>query len=199
MPYTYDYPRPCVTTDAVVFALRDGGLRVCLVKRGREPFAGHWVMPGGFLGMEERAVEGARRELAEETGLAEVRLAFLKPFDDPERDPRGRVISLAFFGVAGPEAQLQAGDDAAEAAWADAFNPPPLAFDHGQMLQDALESLRRSGRESDMLFGMLPVPCPVGLALKAYEAVYQEGADEQEVAARAKEGGVVLGFSDLVI
>ena len=196
MPYTYEYPRPVVTADAAVFALRGGSLRVCLVRRGREPFAGRWVMPGGFVGIAERAAAGARRELMEETGLEAARLAFLRPYDDPERDPRGRIISLAFFGVAGPGARPRAGDDAAEAVWAEAHEPPPLAFDHALMLRDALESLRRAGRFSAMLFGMLDSPFTLAQAREAYAAVYPGGVNAAAFTERLLASGVLRPAPD---
>jgi 8-oxo-dGTP diphosphatase len=103
-PYCYDYPRPAVTVDLVVFALADDGLRMLLIRRKHDPFAGKLAIPGGFLNMDEPVETAARRELHEETGLADVgQLGFLGYFDAPNRDPRGRTISFAFVAtIPGP-------------------------------------------------------------------------------------------------
>ena len=179
MPYTYPYPRPAVTTDAVVFALREGELRVCLVERRKPPFKGRWALPGGFLEMDERAEAGARRELREETGLAPAALEFLGAYDDPGRDPRGRTISLAFFGVVAPGAEPQGGDDAARAEWAPALTAPPLAFDHDVILADALRRLRERGRSSDLILRMLPEGFTAAEAAAAFEATRDHAASDE--------------------
>lgn len=144
--HCYDYPRPAVTVDLAAFALDGDQLRVLLVRRGRDPCAGHWALPGGFLEIDEDPEAGARRELLEETGVecpGEVRpIGF---YADPGRDPRGRTISLAFFAtVRLAEARIRAGDDAAEAAWQPVVGDTPLAFDHARIVEAALTSVRRA-------------------------------------------------------
>src|SRR4051812_31620571 len=138
-PYCYEHPRPQVTVDLVVFALVESSLRVLLVRRGGEPFAGLWAIPGGFLGIDEPAGAAARRELREETGL-EIP-GPVEPigfFAKPGRDPRGRTITLAHAEVvrSGRHA-VKGGDDAAEAAWVDLERLPKLAFDHDQIVSRA--------------------------------------------------------------
>ncbi|MCX7045132.1 MAG: NUDIX hydrolase [Candidatus Sumerlaeota bacterium] len=142
MSYTYDYPRPMMTADAAVFALREGQLVLLLIQRKRDPFQGHWALPGGFMEMDEPLEQTARRELKEETGLDSAPLHFINLYDDPGRDPRGRVITAAYWGFAGnpPPAPL-ATDDAAQAQWFALDALPPLAFDHARIILDALAAL----------------------------------------------------------
>lgn len=139
-PYCYRYPRPALTADCVVFHRQagSGAPSVLLIRRGREPFAGHWAFPGGFMEMDETIEACAARELREETGLSGLRLSMFGVFSAVGRDPRGRVVSVAFWTEAPaglPEAT--AGDDAAEARWFPLTALPPLAFDHAEILQAA--------------------------------------------------------------
>lgn len=143
MPYTYPYPRPAVTADCVVLRFNPDQLEVLLIRRGHPPFEGRWALPGGFLDMDETLLQAARRELEEETGL---RLTLLEPlavFDAPDRDPRGRVITLAHLALVRLDEQVaQAGSDASEAAWFPLGDLPELAFDHDQVLAAAQAALR---------------------------------------------------------
>ncbi len=140
--YVYQWPRPMVTVDAVVFLNDDGKTKVLLIKRNKEPFKGRWVFPGGFVEMDEELADAAARELAEETGLVGVKLEQMHTFGTCGRDPRGRVISVAFVGtVKTDRIALKAGDDAAEAAWFDIDRLPPLAFDHNEMARMAIEKM----------------------------------------------------------
>ena len=141
--YTYPYPRPMVTVDAVVFARDGSGLLVALIARLHDPYAGSWALPGGFIEMDERLADAAARELREETGLQGVSLRPVGVFDDPGRDPRGRSISMAFAAyMEGPRPALHAADDAAEARWHSVTALPPLAFDHAEIVAAALDRLR---------------------------------------------------------
>src|SRR5689334_9851507 len=99
MPYTYEYPRPSLTVDAVVFGFDDQDLKVLLIQRGLEPFLGRWALPGGFVRMDESLESSVRRELKEETGLGNIFLEQLYTFGDTGRDPRGRVVSVAYYGL----------------------------------------------------------------------------------------------------
>jgi 8-oxo-dGTP diphosphatase len=135
-PYCYEYPRPQVTVDLVVFHYLERALRTLLIRRGREPFAGQWAIPGGFLESDEPEEDAARRELKEETGLeVDGPVAPIGFFARPGRDPRGRTITLAFAAVLGPgNHAITGGDDAAEAAWVSLDGPAELAFDHSEIL-----------------------------------------------------------------
>ena len=138
LKYCYKYPHPAVTTDCVVFAMDEGKLKVLLIKRGREPFKDCWAFPGGFLNPDETAEEGARRELMEETGLVVDNLTQFHTFTDPARDPRERVISIAYYAEISLQ-EVKGADDAAEARWFAVDDLPPLAFDHNLILSMALE------------------------------------------------------------
>lgn len=136
MPYTYKYPRPMVTVDVVLFS-RDRK-RVLLIKRDREPFKGRWALPGGFIGIKEELKDAAARELEEETGVAGVELRQVHAFDTLGRDPRGRVITVAYSGVVDLESvEVRAASDAREARWFDMNNLPSLTFDHGEIVKKA--------------------------------------------------------------
>jgi 8-oxo-dGTP diphosphatase len=157
-PYCYEHPRPQVSVDLVVFALVESSLRVLLIRRGREPFAGHWAIPGGFLGIDEPAEAAARRELREETGL-EIP-GSVEPigfFAEPGRDPRGRTITLAHAAVVrAGEHNVKGEDDAAEAAWIDLETPPPLAFDHAEILNSAKSWLKDRVDQGNLGLAILP-------------------------------------------
>mgnify|MGYP000930075352 CR=1 FL=1 len=132
--YTYDYPRPMVTVDAAVVSMREGRRHLLLIRRARPPFEGMWALPGGFMEIDEPLEAAVARELAEETGLTGLELRQLHTFGDPGRDPRGRSISVAFWGEAPPDTAVQGGDDASEAGWFPLDALPPLAFDHGKIV-----------------------------------------------------------------
>lgn len=144
--YTYNWPRPMVTVDAVVFTMSEGRTQVLLVNRGKEPYKGKWAVPGGFIEIDEELEDAVARELAEETGLTGVQLEQMRTFGKCGRDPRGRQISIAFTGIA-TEGQdsIHAGDDAAKAKWFDINKlPENLAFDHNEMIKCGIENLKQN-------------------------------------------------------
>ena len=140
MSFTYKYPRPCVTTDCLIFRKIGDIWHVLLIERGNEPFKGCWALPGGFLEMEEDLDTCAARELQEETGLTGIELHQLYAFGAPNRDPRHRTISVAYWGVDNSEQQAVGSDDAAKAQWFALEKLPSLAFDHELILQKALSN-----------------------------------------------------------
>jgi 8-oxo-dGTP diphosphatase len=142
--YTYDWPRPMVTVDAVVFSLSGDKTQVLLVNRGREPYKGMWAVPGGFVDMDEELEDAVARELQEETGLSGVKLEQMRTFGKCGRDPRGRQISIAFTGIATEgQDKIRPGDDAAKAKWFDIKKlPGDLAFDHEEMIKCGIEKLK---------------------------------------------------------
>ena len=124
MPYTYEYPRPAVTADCVLFAMRAEDLAVLLIQRKHAPFKGSWALPGGFVNANEPLDRAAARELAEETGIVNVPLEQLGAFGDPGRDPRGHTVTVVFYSFVVADAQPSAADDAADAAWLPLKSPP---------------------------------------------------------------------------
>jgi ADP-ribose pyrophosphatase YjhB (NUDIX family) len=143
MAFSYDYPHPAVTVDTVIITVRDDALQVLLVRRAAEPFAGVWALPGGFVGMRESLRRAAWRELREETGVHAAFLEQLSAFGHPDRDPRERVISVAYYAlIPAPKLAIRAGSDAAEAALFSFEALPELAFDHAKILRRARERIR---------------------------------------------------------
>lgn len=148
--YCYRYPRPAVTADCVVFRHSDQGLQVLLIERGGEPYKGCWAFPGGFMNMDETIDQCAHRELEEETGLKQVELEQLHAYSAPDRDPRERVMTVAFVGLLRQKGcEVVAGDDAAKARWFPVDALPSLAFDHDQILSDALQRLKAFGNHAE--------------------------------------------------
>jgi 8-oxo-dGTP diphosphatase len=131
--YTYQYPRPAVTVDAILISPER---KVLLIERGREPYLGKWALPGGFINMDEELETACRRELEEETGIRMGELKQFKAFGAVHRDPRHRTISVLFYAFTDDELLASAGDDAANAQWFPVNDLPDLAFDHLQILEE---------------------------------------------------------------
>lgn len=180
MAHTYEYPRPALTVDCVVFGFDEAGLQVLLIRRGIEPFKNNWALPGGFIHMEESLEKAARRELEEETSLRNVFLEQLYTFGAPERDPRGRVVSVAFYALVRPDQHPAKGDtDACEAAWHSADSLPDLAFDHAEILNCALERLRGKIRWQPIGFELLPKRFTLSQLQALYEAILGRSLDKR--------------------
>ena len=142
--YIYDWPRPTVSVDAVVFTFSGNKAKLLLVNRRYEPFKGQWALPGGFVGIDEELEDAVARELEEETGLADVPLEQMRAFGKCGRDPRGRQITIAFMGIATEgQNKIRAGDDAAKVGWFDVEKvPKDLAFDHYEIVKFAIEKIK---------------------------------------------------------
>lgn len=143
--YIYDWPRPTVSVDAVVFGFFRNKAKLLLVNRKNEPFKGKWALPGGFVGIDEELEDAVVRELAEETGLVDVPLEQMYTFGHVGRDPRGRQITVVFMGMTTKgENKIKAGDDAEKVRWFDVDKlPEDLAFDHNEVTRLAIEKLKR--------------------------------------------------------
>lgn len=170
LKYHYKYPHPSVTTDCVIFGFDGIKLNVLLVQRGVEPYKGRWAFPGGFLKMDERAEEGALRELREETGLQGAYLQQFHSFSAPDRDPRERVITIAYYALVKLQ-EVKGADDAADARWFALDEVPPLAFDHDLILRTALKALRRQIYFEPIGFELLPEKFTIKELQNLYEAI----------------------------
>lgn len=180
MPFTYRYPRAALTVDCVVFGFDEGALKVLLIRRGIDPFKGQWALPGGFVRPDEALDAAALRELQEETGLREVYLEQLYTFGAIGRDPRERVISVAYFALVRRADHVPAADtDAAEAEWFEVGNAPALAFDHVEILQAALDRLRGKIRWQPVGFELLPKKFTLGQLQALYEAILGRDLDKR--------------------
>jgi 8-oxo-dGTP diphosphatase len=193
-PYCYDYPRPAVTVDLAIFALSPDGLRVLLIRRKHDPFAGRWALPGGFLEIDEPIEDGARRELKEETGFdARGPIHFLGAYGDPSRDPRGRTISLAHAAVINEiPPRVAGGDDASEAAWRLARGiAGPLAFDHDAIIEHALRWLGDGVRLGNLGLELLPEEFDEAEIRGMYKALFDTTAGVSHWLRRMEKTGLV--------
>lgn len=168
--YTYKYPHPSVTTDCVIFGFDGIGLKVLLIERGIEPFKGRWAFPGGFVNMDETCEQGAQRELKEETGLTNAYIEQFHTFSDPKRDPRERVITVAYYALVRIQ-DVCGGDDAAKAEWFSLDSVPQLAFDHDRILREAMKCLRERIHFEPIGFELLPEKFTLKQLQNLYEAI----------------------------
>lgn len=186
------YERPSVTVDVVIFSLVGDDLQVLLIRRKYAPFKGEWAIPGGFVRPDESLEEAALRELAEETGVADVYIEQLYTFGDPGRDPRTRVITVAYFALVPQDAiRPRPGDDATETGWFSVFDLPPLAFDHRQILEYALTRLRYKLEYSSVGFRLLPDVFTLTELQKAYETILGETLDKRNFRRKILSAGVL--------
>jgi len=170
--YTYQYPRPCVSADCVVLAMQNESLRVLLIQRGNDPFKGQWALPGGFLDMDENLDQAAKRELEEETGLSGVNVQQFHAYGDVGRDPRARVISIAYAAMVRIERhQAAAADDAVDARWFPVRRLPRLAFDHREIVKQLMQSLKRRSRCRPFGLDLLPRKFNMDELLAVYRAI----------------------------
>ena len=179
--YCYKYPHPAVTTDCVIFGFNGERLQVLLIERGIEPYKGHWAFPGGFLKMDETAEEGAKRELKEETGLEDAYIQQLYTFSNPDRDPRERVITIAYYALVKIQ-EVKGGDDAASARWFPLDDIPPLAFDHDYILRMATQRLREQIHFQPIGFELLPEKFTIKELQSLYEAILGINFDRRNFA-----------------
>lgn len=170
LKYSYKYPHPSVTTDCVIFGFDSVKLKVLLVERGMAPYKGRWAFPGGFLNMDESAEEGALRELKEETGLEGAYIRQFHTFSAPQRDPRERVITIAYYALVKMQ-EVKGGDDASDARWFALDEVPPLAFDHDQILRKAEKTLRQQIHFEPVGFELLPEKFTIKQLQNLYEAI----------------------------
>ncbi len=180
MAYTYPFPHPAVTVDACLFTILDEELKILLIRRAVDPYKGDWALPGGFIRMDENLDTAVQRELEEETGASGFYFEQLETFSQIDRDPRERVISVAYFALA-PAAHvvLKADTDAAEAAWHPVDELPPLAFDHSTIVNRAVQRVRAKAEYSTVVFEFLPEEFTVSDVRQVYETVQGVAIDKR--------------------
>lgn len=169
-----EYERPGLTVDCVIFGLdlEEERLKVLLIERDLEPFAGMWAIPGGFVRQGETPEAAAMRELQEETGLTDVFLEQLYTFGEPGRDPRGWIVSVAYYALVSPEKhEINATTDARQARWFPVNSLPPLAFDHADILDTALQRIRGKLTYAPIGFELLPQKFTIKQLQKLYQIV----------------------------
>jgi 8-oxo-dGTP diphosphatase len=170
--YQYQYPHPAVTTDIVIFTLLDDELKVLLVKRSNTPYQGSWALPGGFVNIDEDLDTAASRELQEETGVTGVFLEQLYTFGDPKRDPRERVISVAYYALVPVDSvSLRASSDASRVAWHACSNLPELAFDHLRIINIAQKRLAAKTNYSTIALNFMPQKFTLSELQRVYEII----------------------------
>lgn len=195
LPKNYDpdkYQHPSVTVDLLIFAIDKSSLKLLLIKRRDHPYKDMWAIPGGFVKMVESLEAAAKRELKEETGITDVYLEQLKTFGAPKRDPRTRVITVAYLALLpSPDISFKAGSDAKEAAWHSVDKMPELAFDHADIIAVALERLRGKVKYSNIVFSLMPVEFPLSLLQKTYETVLGHKLDKRNFRKRMLSLGIL--------
>ncbi len=191
--FTYDHPRPALTVDVVIFTLRENRLQVLLIQRGEEPYAGMWALPGGFVHLEESLEVAALRELKEETGVEEAYLEQLYTYGDCNRDPRGRVITVAYYALIPADApiRLEGGHDVTQARWFPADELPALAFDHTQIIAYALRRLRYKLEYTAVGFELLPEEFTLSSLQGTYEIILGEKLDKRNFRRRILEANII--------
>ena len=165
----------------MIFGFNGERLQVLLIERGIEPYKGRWAFPGGFLKMDETAEEGAKRELKEETGLENAYIQQLHTFSAPNRDPRERVITIAYYALVKIQ-EVKGGDDAASARWFPLDEIPPLAFDHDYILRMATQRLREQIHFQPIGFELLPEKFTIKELQSLYEAILGINFDRRNFA-----------------
>lgn len=180
MPHTYPFARPAITVDIVVFALDGKDLQVMLIQRDLEPFRGEWALPGGFVRVDEKLDDAARRELQEETGLQGFYLQQLAAYGELDRDPRERVVTIAYYALVNMDGHdVRASTDARNAAWFCVDDLPELAFDHAMILERAHEGLRSQVRRQPIGFELLPKKFTLRQLQDVYEAILDRDLDKR--------------------
>jgi len=187
------YEKPSVTVDLLIFTILDSELRILLVKRAAWPYENSWAIPGGFVRMDESLENAAKRELHEETGVTDVYLEQLYTFGEPDRDPRTRVITVAYIALIDSESRtLRASSDVSEAQWFSVKKLPALAFDHSTIVEYGLNRLRSKLEYSNIAYGLLPTEFRLSELQRVYEVILDRPIDKRNFRKKI----LSLGFLD---
>lgn len=191
-PYCYRYPHPALTADCVIFGFDGQSLKILLVERGRTPYLGSWALPGGFMRMDETIEQCAARELAEETNLKGIYLEQFKVFSTVKRDPRERVVTVAFVALVRPHLyEVSAGDDASDARWFDLEFMPPMAFDHADIVAQARMYISEMLRVKPIAFELLNKVFSLSELQRVYEAITGHSYDRRNFQRKALQSGII--------
>lgn len=188
--YTYEYPRAAMTADSVIFGFDGQNLKILLIRRGIEPFKGKWALPGGFLRMDETIEQCALRELKEETSFEQAYMEQFGVFSDIDRDPRGRIITTAFYALVRRQ-EVIGGDDAAEARWFGLDEIPNLAFDHDRILRVAMQRLREDLHFRPIGFELLPQQFTMPQLQRLYESILLIRFDRRNFTKKMLASGII--------
>lgn len=195
--YCYKYPHPSVTTDCTVFGFDGVKLNVLLIRRKNKPYKNKWAFPGGFLEDGENAEEGMLRELREETGLVARYFRQFHTFTAPDRDPRERVISIAYYALVRMQEKVKGGDDAAEARWVPLDEIGTLAFDHNQILTKALQALHRQIYFEPIVFQLLPEVFTFRELQLLYEQILNQRFDRRNLHKKMMRLGLLIPIGSM--
>ena len=187
-----------VTVDIVLFTIRDRRLQVLLIRRLAKPFSNRYALPGGFVLEKESVETAAVRELREETGVDKVYLEQLYTFGEPNRDPRGRVITVAYYALVPQTQSIHAGTDAADAAWFPVDELPPLAFDHRRIIEYAHMRIRNKLNYTSVGFELLPAKFTLTELQLVHEAIMGEAIDKRNFRRRINQQGIVKPLKEWV-
>ncbi|HRI06398.1 MAG TPA: NUDIX domain-containing protein [Nannocystaceae bacterium] len=180
MSFTYEYARPALTVDCVVFGVDERELKILLIQRDLEPFAGDWALPGGFVRIGEGLDAAALRELSEETGVTQLFLEQLYTFGEVDRDPSGRVVTVAYYALVRLcDHKVRAATDARSAGWFAAGELPPLAFDHARIVEVARRRLQAKVRYEPIGFELLPRKFTLSQLQGLYEVILERRLDKR--------------------
>lgn len=198
MAFTYPHARPALTVDCAVFGLDEEDLKILLIQRDIEPFAGRWALPGGFVRIDESVDQAARRELAEETGLTRVFLEQLYTVGEVDRDPRERVVTVAYYALVRlGDHQVQAATDARNAAWFAVDDLPPLAFDHDAIATMALRRLQGKVRYQPIGFELLPPKFSLTRLQRMYEIILERPLDKRNFRKKVLSLGILQDLDEV--
>lgn len=190
--FCYRYPHAAITADCVIFGFDGKALKILLIERGNEPYLGYWALPGGFMRMDETIEQTAARELKEETNLTNVFLDQFKVYSKVGRDPRERVVTVAFIALVKPDDyNVIAGDDAANAIWFDDEMLPPLAFDHSEIISEAREYLKEILLLKPVAFELLNKTFTISQLQTVYEVINRTTYDRRNFLRTAIDSDVI--------
>ncbi|HJW95215.1 MAG TPA: NUDIX domain-containing protein [Thermoanaerobaculia bacterium] len=198
MPHTYDFPRPALTVDCVVFGFDDGDLKVLLIQRELPPYRGKWALPGGLVQVDEPLDDAARRELEEETGITRLYLEQLFTFGDLDRDPRERVITVAYYALVKlSDHRIRAASDATRAAWFGVDDLPRLAFDHASIIDVALTRLQGKVRYQPIGFELLAPKFTLSQLQHLYETILERELDKRNFRKKILSMGFLVELDEI--